>query len=261
MTGADLDNALLMDVGNSRLKWAWFSNDKLIGHSYLIHGEQDIVRGLAGLAAAPDRVICSSVAGSKINARVTEAVRQQFGVPAEFVNVEDGAFGLRLAYRDADHLGVDRWLAMLGAMTQASGPFCVADAGTALTVDFVAHDGEHVGGLIAPGIQTMIHSLVDGTSGIDASATHLVATPFADDTGPAVQAGALYATSALIDRFVVEASRKARADVPLYFTGGGRAPMMQILQTPAIEVGDLVLQGLARVARRPTDVKVEEAEL
>ena len=64
----------------------------------------------------------------------------------------DSACGLRNGYRDPAQLGVDRWLAMCAAWQQFPGSLCVVDAGTAVTIDVVAADGAHSGGLILPGV-------------------------------------------------------------------------------------------------------------
>src|SRR3546814_12909783 len=56
-------------------------------------------------------------------------------------------------------LWLDRWLALLGGFHLASGACLVLDFGTAVTADFVAADGEHLGGFICPGMPLMRNQL------------------------------------------------------------------------------------------------------
>jgi len=53
-------------------------------------------------------------------------------------------------------LGVDRFLAMLGAIENyPSANLLVIDLGSALTIDIVNDDGVHKGGLIMPGLMAL----------------------------------------------------------------------------------------------------------
>ena len=79
--------------------------------------------------------------------------------------------GVRNAYERPELLGVDRWAALVGAYARlrAAGgrsPVCVADAGTALTIDALASDGRHLGGLILPGIALQRTALLASTADI-----------------------------------------------------------------------------------------------
>ena len=80
-------------------------------------------------------------------------------------------YGIKCAYDDYSKLGADRWLSMIAArnltISADPKPFCVIDVGTALTIDAVDIEGQHLGGLILPGVTTSIKSLLDFTSNID----------------------------------------------------------------------------------------------
>ena len=64
-----------------------------------------------------------------------------------------------MAMTSLSGLGLDRWLAMLGGFHLASGACLVLDFGTAVTADFIAADGEHLGGFICPGMPLMRNQL------------------------------------------------------------------------------------------------------
>jgi len=170
------------------------------------------------------------------------------------------AAGVRNAYRDTWRLGADRWVAIIAAHALARRrPVLVANIGTALTLDAVSDDGRHLGGAIAPGPSTMIASLLNGTRGIrvrargarTAGSVRRAGTSrlFAADTASALDAGAAYAAAALVDRAAAEARIALRLRPLVLLTGGGAAALRTYIRGPVRVVPDLVLQGLAVLAR------------
>ena len=92
------------------------------------------------------------------------ACRETIGRPPEFASSTDTAAGVRNGYSNPAQLGVDRWLAVIGAFHRHRDACCVVDAGTALTIDGVDATGQHLGGFIVPGPRLMVESLLTGTS-------------------------------------------------------------------------------------------------
>jgi type III pantothenate kinase len=131
----------------------------------------------------------------------------------------------------------------------------VVNVGTALTIDLVDGQGLHRGGAIAPGPDTMIASLLNGTNGIRRRARGGKAVGsgarrvFANNTAQGLAAGANFAAAALIDRAAAEArARLGRAPL-LLLTGGGADALRTYIKSPLRGVPDLVLRGLAVLAR------------
>jgi type III pantothenate kinase len=80
------------------------------------------------------------------------AIEREFGISVVCAKSSREMSGVKNGYEDYERLGLDRWLAMLGGFHLASGSAClVLDFGTAVTADFIAADGEHLGGFICPG--------------------------------------------------------------------------------------------------------------
>jgi type III pantothenate kinase len=249
---------LLVDIGNTRVKWALLRGTRRTGARAIVHrGHATSLRAL--VRAAPrdvERVVAVCVAGAKLERALAAAVRARFGLRTEFIRSARRAAGVRNAYRDTWRLGADRWVAMIAAhATARARPVLVASIGTAFTLDAVAGDGRHLGGAIAPGPSTMIESLLSGTRGIrrrargSRSTSGPVRRLFVADTASALEAGAAYAVAGLIDRAVVEARATFGTRPLVLLTGGGAAPLHTYISTPTRVVPDLVLQGLALLAR------------
>lgn len=249
---------LLVDIGNTRAKWAVLRGARLSAPRALAHraGQAEFT---ALVRAAPrdlKRVIAVSVMGQKFERALAAAVRARFGLRTEFVRSARSAAGVRNAYRDVWRLGADRWVGVIAAHALAGRrPALVASVGTALTIDGVTADGRHLGGAIAAGPDTMISSLLAGTQGIRRRARGArrggsrTRGLFAADTASALEAGAAFAAAAFVDRAGVEARAALGAKPLLLLTGGGARALQPYIKSGFRLVPDLVLRGLAVLAR------------
>jgi type III pantothenate kinase len=169
-------------------------------------------------------------------------------VEPQFAAVGAHAAGVTCAYRDPSQLGVDRWLAVIGAWHRAKRAACVVSSGTATTVDAVDANGLHLGGLIVAGLDLMEESLLRRTSDIAKSAGGALrapATVFADNTAAAVRNGAVFATAALAERVATELERRVGREPAMFLTGGNATRVAPCFVRAPDIVPDLVLQGLA----------------
>lgn len=249
---------LLVDLGNSRAKWATLHQGRLgeqRAASYAGWTADDWRRSLFD-AEGIEHVVVARVGGGPDAAALDEAARLVTGRPARFVATTAAAGGVRNAYPDARLLGVDRWLAVIAAYQRVRAACCVADVGTAATLDGVFGDGQHLGGFIVPGPDLMMKSLWGGTADLashTATSGQAADSLFADNTRDAIERGCRLAVAALIDRGVADMERRLGQRPVLLITGGAAPLIAPLLQTPAEPVPDLVLRGLAVVAAQPGD--------
>ncbi len=249
---------LLIDAGNTRLKWAMWDGTALAAHGGVLHAGSDhdnrVVDAAADAMAAAkhlDGIVVGNVAGEAVAAALDDAAFAAHGLSCRYVVVAPSAHGVHIAYAHPERLGVDRWLAMLAAHVMVQGPALVVDAGTALTVDALAGDGRHLGGLIAPGVDLMRGSLLKRTARIgDGGVAPPDTAPelFAADTGDAVTAGAVHGNAALVDRAASALAQRVGVSPRVLLTGGAAAIVAPAIETPTEAVADLVLRGLARLA-------------
>jgi type III pantothenate kinase len=251
-------STLLVDIGNTRVKWAVARGAALSRMGAAVHGG-DPAATRAVIKRAPadvDRIVAVSVAGPRFERALAAAAKARFGARPEFVRSTRAAHGVRNGYRDPWRLGADRWVGVIGARELTRGKaVLVANIGTALTLDAVGADGLHLGGAIAPGPVFMVESLLAGTHGIRRRARGDAANGarlFASNTASAIAAGARFAAAALIERAVEEASRALGSRPVLLLTGGGAADLGKRVRVPGRVVPDLVLHGLGVFARGST---------
>lgn len=237
---------LLLDLGNTRLKWALRDGDGWHARG-AVSWSEDVALALHHAwreHSAPTAAFGASVVDGEREALVSAVVQARFAQPTTWLRTPAEACGVRNAYAEPGRLGVDRFLAMVAAYDEGLAPCVLAGAGTALTLDALAADGRHLGGLIAPGPQLMQQALLGATARVlvDRPGDVLEA---ADNTPDAVVSGCWQAAAALIERFVAHQS-PALGGAPQLVLGGGDAEALHpLLAVPARISADSVLRGLA----------------
>ena len=246
--------ALLIDVGNSRIKWG-LSVDGAIRRTGHIAQEKLRKDGIAVLTSKlphrVDGVLVSNVAGQAFATRLSGVVGMHCNAEVHFARSEKAACGVRNGYRLPRQLGVDRWVAMIGAWAEFERAMLVVDAGTAVTIDALDSSGQHLGGQIVPGPGLMASSLASKTSDIPrverlASSQGKDLGMFATATVGAVANGALNSIVGAVER-AAEAMREHGQSPDIILTGGDASRILKSLDQAAEHRPNLVLQGLARI--------------
>ncbi|HEY6640911.1 type III pantothenate kinase [Povalibacter sp.] len=244
---------LLFDIGNTRIKWATLDERGLASQSAGIHGDWDaptFIRETVAELPRPDRVLVSNVGGQRIGDLLRECIAERWNLDVEFVASSAAACGVRNAYPVPANLGVDRWLGVIAAHARQQRLTCVVGVGTAMTIDGVDASGQHLGGVIVPGPDLMVGSLLRNTSEIARRAEHGVRGDalFADNTLGAIHQGAAHALAALVEHSMNTLQRQYGAQPSLLLTGGAAPIIERLIDVSFESIPDLVLRGLARYA-------------
>ncbi len=236
---------LLVDSGNTRLKWATLEEDGFISSHALVNqliSRQQLIETWKQLTP-PKRLAIACVSSTPL-LELVFAVAVELWPLIDIIKVkaEANAFGVVNAYEQPEKLGVDRWLAMVAVRNHYKTQACIVDCGTAITVDLIDAGGNHQGGLISPGLTLMKQSLATGTAALPFNQTnHLVGA--ATFTEAAIYSGTLYAAIGLIELVLSQ----QLGSMPLILTGGDAEIIAgQLTGKPLIDL-DLVFRGLAVV--------------
>jgi type III pantothenate kinase len=243
-------SVLLVDIGNTRIKWARFADGRLHKQRAAAHEgwqEEDFTTKILGRARGIERVIVASVAEARLERLLTRAARRAAGVTPQFVSTARRLGGVTTAYAKPWRLGVDRFVAAIGARRLAPRrAVCVIDVGTAMTIDLIDSRGRHFGGAIIPAPHLMVASLLKNTSGIlqRSGGKGGGRSLFARDTRAAIEQGARYAAAGAVDRAIAEARRTLGASPLVLLTGGAAPAVGPLIRSAHSSVPDLVLRGL-----------------
>jgi type III pantothenate kinase len=245
---------LLIDIGNTRVKWASLNGRDVGAQVALAHenlGQDALVNALQAVSR-PERILVSNVGGAKIGELVRVAAAQMWSVQPEFVESTASAGGVRNAYPEPAKLGVDRWLAVIAAHGLERRAACIVSVGTAMTIDAVDRAGQHLGGVIVPGPDLMVSSLLRNTSEIARRAEQgsIGEGVFADNTLGAIRQGSFHALAALVERAVASLQSRTGESPALLLTGGASRQFEGLIDLPRKFIPDLVLRGLAMLANK-----------
>ena len=238
---------LLVDAGNTRIKWAIAAQDAAPGdwtaHGAVPHAELDRLQA-AWAGQGLTRAIVSNVAGHAMQAQLAALLAPLLPAAPQWFTSRAELGGLRNRYRNPAQLGSDRFAAALGARCLAPGKaLVVATCGTATTVDAVTAAGEFLGGMILPGLGLMLGALARGTAQLPQVAPGATPPTFADHTSDAILSGCLAAQAGAIER----ACAALPADLCI-ISGGAAASVAPLLSVPHWMLDNIVLVGLHAAA-------------
>lgn len=247
---------LLVDAGNTRIKWAladgavasgpglgaWLASGA-VAHAAL---EQLPAAWRAAAAGRPiTGALLSNVAGAALGQRLQMVLPAlPAGALRWFASLPQLA-GLRNGYRNPAQLGCDRFAAAIGARALLPGQaVIVANCGTATTIDAISADGVFLGGMILPGLDLMASSLARNTAQLPhTGAPRRLPDGFADNTDDAIQSGCLAAQAGAIER-----AHAAHRAVQCIVSGGAGASVAPALRVACRVVENIVLVGLQAAA-------------
>lgn len=246
--------ALLLDVGNSRLKWGVLDDDNIRRTGHITHDsirERGLREMTSKLPHRVDAVFASNVAGTSFATRLSGVVGLHCHCDVRFARSERRGWGVTNSYRQPRRMGVDRWVAMVGAWVETQSSCLIVDVGTAVTIDALDDNGVHLGGQIIPGVATMAKSLTRATSDIPlvrASAKRVAndLEMFGHNTTAAVREGSQNALVGAIER-AIRTLQSNGYDPTIILTGGDASRILKSLADVPLHRPHLVLQGLAHM--------------
>ncbi len=245
---------ILLDVGNSSVKWATEKNGVLEGGGRFYYRDEGFSRSASraweGLPA-PRALAVASVTDAGMEHEISEWAGTVWETTPCYIRASIQAAGVTNAYREPGTLGADRWAAIVAAHHDTENPVCVIDCGTAITLDVVDAAGNHQGGLIAPGLAMMRRSLVQETAAIGPvlDGAHGLPSLFSRNTTEGVNSGVMYMAGALIDRVIEGAAAGYGRTLEAVITGGDAEILLPILRSSPRYDRYLVLKGVAILAR------------
>ncbi len=235
---------LLVDAGNTRLKWLLVRDGHLVGSGSAILDADDPFCDIRCQSAYIKRIAVSTVISEERRRYLQMQLESFCRAPIVFHWAEPHRGGLVNAYAETDRMGADRWHAMYAAWQADAGGFAVVDAGSAITIDYVADSGQHLGGYILPGKQMMLRSLRQDAARIGFEISDVHAAEPGASTTECVQHGLVWLWASMAARIEADCSRLGLGRV---LVTGGDAEGLLDAGLAAHHEPSLVLRGLEAV--------------
>ena len=238
---------LLLDGGNSQLKWAWVENGTFsevrrapyrdltqLGEEWLQFADEDV------------KIVGCAVCGSVKKAMVEEQLTR----PVEWLSSMPQALGIRNHYRRPEEHGSDRWFNALGSRRFTQNACIVVSCGTAVTTDALTEDNHYLGGTIMPGFHLMKEAMALKTANLNRPIGKVY--PFPTTTPNAIASGMMDAVCGALMMMHGRLKDKTGGGKPvdIIITGGGAARVVQALPESFVHdnqvkiVDNLVIHGL-----------------
>lgn len=229
---------LLVDIGNTNIKYAQYSIEKGIGPVRIANSSNE----LAGMLGHNRQVMLSCVARDQ-QVAIWETLCREHNTPLFVAKTQAKTLGMQCAYDNYHTLGVDRWLAILAGRHLSQKAFVTISIGTAMTCDLVIEQ-QHIGGWILPGFSLMREGLISNTAKVFSDEAIPNELAFGKSTPDCVNLGCLAAVQGAV-KMATEMLKSYSADFDIFITGGGQSLVKQIA-TPQYRFEDnLVITGLS----------------
>lgn len=253
---------LLIDAGNSSIKWALLENGLLSQQQSVFYDKErspvDVFkRVLTANLDACESVVIVSVLGAKFD---TEAQQLTNNASLLFRNVKSTQqlAKVKNAYEEPHKLGADRFVGLVGAYhlinsNKSLKKTCIIiDCGTAATIDAVDQNGQHLGGLILPGLNLWCNSLLENTQLLPKWGTQSVENPpslFAKETTQAITSASIFGLAGAIENIcnkmekeIIKHSKSAKLERIL--CGGSAEQLLPYMESDYQLHEDLLMFGL-----------------
>lgn len=234
---------LLVDAGNTRVKWQLRDHAQILAKGYELTSET--LEQLRHWSPAITHIAVSSVATSDIQEHIKAQLAMLTPVPPVFYAAGAAWNDLRSSYQFPETMGADRWHAMVAAWYQRQQGVAVVDAGSALTVDYVAADGQHLGGYILPGRRMSLACLRNDAARINYDVLDQCSVAPGSNTSECVNHGLYWMWSSLSAR--LEADCKSYGLQAVLVTGGD-GPLLLGAGLLGEWCPNLVFDGLALIS-------------
>jgi len=240
---------LLLDAGNSRIKWGWADQGGLTETGWLDnHKDHAALQTEWQRHTPPDRVWLATSVSGQYREEIKSVIESLWRIDVEVVQTAPRFGGLKNGYHQYQQLGVDRWLGLIAAWRVAQRPLCLVDCGTAITIDVVDATGRHQGGVILPGFGHSAETLLS-------AAPHLKQDSLTEEGGPLLGRGTAEGLRLQNDGSVARVDEMLGKIIQHYgalellVTGGDRSVLREASVYSMKEMQHLVLEGLLLVAK------------
>ncbi|MEB8431278.1 type III pantothenate kinase [Cocleimonas sp. KMM 6892] len=260
---------LLIDAGNSQLKWAILDDDSLLSeqhsqsHQYELPIE--VFEKIVSANTDCDSVIMVSVLGGTFS-RAANKITLELQMKFIEITSTNKLGKIENGYKDPTKLGADRFVGILSAYylnnnSESNKTACIViDSGTATTIDAIDGNGKHLGGVILPGLKLSSESLLQNTELLGLwgnESNEFIPECFSKETTQAIasgcllgQAGSIEHICNLMEKRIIEQhensheKKQENVEIKRVICGGAAESLLPYMQGEYDLHQDLLMSGL-----------------
>ncbi len=220
---------LAIDIGNTHTVFGIYRDGKLIHDwrvSSLITRTEDETWLLVKFFCEDAKVNINEITGVGISSVVPNLTdvfiwmsEKHFKVKPVVVSSELD-LGIKILYDDPSAVGADRLCNAVAGFTKYGGPVIIIDFGTATTYDVVSENGEYLGGVIAPGIETGAAELHRRAAKLPKIELHFPKSVIGKNTVSSMQSGIMYGAVDAMEGMIKRIKNIIGQNAKVIATGG-----------------------------------------
>jgi type III pantothenate kinase len=255
----NLNAFLLVDAGNTRVKWASTPIDdydvplKVAGEIATTLATAGHFRALAKKYPRHYLVLASVVP------RLEPIIRQAFKRRFYLVGANSSDLRLDFDYPNPDEIGIDRLAAAVAVRTEKLYPAIIVACGTATAFTVLDRKGRFCGGAISPGLHAQLSALVGATAQLAMTDLKAPRNVPGKSTAEAIRGGLVFSYLGGVKEILVRLTKAlpGRQKPRIILTGGDASLVAKYLDAPFTQRPLLVLEGLRIIAHRVWNPKSE----
>lgn len=239
---------LLIDSGNSALKCRWINAGRVEDRTFVVRDEHGLTAFAEYLRARHiDSIFLASVSDSETTQTIRSLIERNASGSLVQLKTLASLGGLSNGYIDYRQLGVDRWMALLGAYQLSDRDVIVVDAGSAITIDLLSLSKGHLGGAILPGFRTSKQRFIQMFPCIDFGNPDLKRNELpGHSTMECLNPGCFPSTVSVVNRVLLDWQQYLEAPLNVYLCGQDAALLDLQLELDHRLVPDLVFKGMLK---------------
>ncbi len=247
-----------LDVGNSFIKLAIFDNGKLLVFE-VFKEVKELSKYVTNHNEEDTFYLCSVVPEKSI--RLKQFIKAEYS--ADTLEIKrNSSYNVKILYETPNTLGLDRICAVEGALFLSKYPekeeqfsekstILTIDFGTATTLNFLNYPNNFIGGIIAPGVNTMFNSLNKNTAQLPLVDAGEYKGLIGTSTNSSISSGIINSTVGLIEKTIRHLTDEKKVkNLIIYVTGGGAKLMIPYLKIDFVYEKALVNYGIKSVLGR-----------
>jgi type III pantothenate kinase len=224
---------IAIDIGNTHTVVGVYNKDSLLTDLRLdstVQQTEDGIREQVQSLLMVNGIDKEKIEGIGIASVVPHLAEIYFGMAQKYFHqkpiIVSAALnlGIKIHYDDPKSVGADRICNSIAGYAKYGGPLIIIDCGTATTYDVVAANGDYLGGVIAPGIETSAVDLHRRTAKLPKVELHIPEKIIGTNTTNGMQTGILWgaidAMTGMVNRIQEELHQQKSKKAIVIATGG-----------------------------------------
>jgi type III pantothenate kinase len=224
---------LAIDIGNTHTVVGMYDGASLRGDwrmASMLHRTEDEVGTQIRLFLEAQSSSFNAITGVGISSVVPNLTDIFAAMARKYIGLDplliDASLplGIRIHYDDPSSVGADRLCNAVAGYAKFGGPLIIIDFGTATTYDVVAKNGDYLGGVISPGVETSAADLHRRAAKLPKVELHFPSRIIGTDTIGSMQAGILFGAvdsmEGIVGRLQKELQEREGSKANVIATGG-----------------------------------------